>query len=494
MSLKINTIANYLGQGWTAVMGIAFVPLYLKYLGMEAYGLIGVFAMLQAWLILLDMGMTPTLNREMARYTAGTHTAQSIRDLLRSLELICFAVALVIGISVWLSASWLSIHWLKAEKLPREEVSQAISIIGFVVALRFIESLYRGAIQGLQRQVWLNVVGSGLATLRWGGAVCALMWVSPSITVFFIWQGIVSTLTIVALICAVYSYLPASGQAARFSWLQLKHIRQFACGMMATTLLVLLLMQVDKIILSHMLSLELFGYYTLAGTIAAMLYQLTGPVTQAFYPRFTELVAKGDIAGLIAIYHLGAQLISVIVVPAALMLIFFGEKILLLWTGNASLAQHVAPLLTLLALGTLLNGFMQIPYMLTLAYGWPGFAVRMNIVAVAVLVPAILWVTPHYGGIGAAWVWMILNSGYLLISTHFLFRKLLITEKLYWYKYDVIFPAVGACVVAAIFWLIQPSVLMKFVEWVWLILAGLSMIVVAGLSAPLVRKRLVKSF
>ena len=67
--LKRNLIANYLGQGWAALMGLAFIPLYIKYLGIEAYGLIGLFALLQAWLSLLDMGMTPTLGREMARFT-----------------------------------------------------------------------------------------------------------------------------------------------------------------------------------------------------------------------------------------------------------------------------------------------------------------------------------------------------------------------------------------------------------------------------------------
>ncbi|MBS1199036.1 MAG: polysaccharide biosynthesis protein, partial [Proteobacteria bacterium] len=41
--LRRNLIANYLGQGWAAIMGMAFVPLYIKYLGVESYGLIGLF-------------------------------------------------------------------------------------------------------------------------------------------------------------------------------------------------------------------------------------------------------------------------------------------------------------------------------------------------------------------------------------------------------------------------------------------------------------------
>lgn len=462
-------------------MGIAFVPLYIKYLGMEAYGLIGVFAILQAWLTLLDMGMTPTLNREMARYTAGSHTVQSICDLLRSLEIICFAIALLIGIVIWLSASWLSTHWLQAEKLPVDKVAQAISIIGFVVALRFIESLYRGAILGLQEQVWLSAVGSGFATLRWGGAVCVLVWVSPSIEAFFIWQGFVSALTITIFGIAVHRHLPGSNQAARFSWIQLKNIWRFAGGMMATTLLVLLLMQVDKIILSRILSLEMFGYYILAGTVASVLYQLTAPITQAYYPRFTELVTKEDIPGLITIYHQAAQLISVLVVPAALILVFFGERLLTVWTGDESLAHNVAPLMALLALGTMLNSLMHIPYMLTLAYGWPGFAVRQNTVAVLLLVPAILWAAPRYGAIGAAWIWIILNAGYVLIGIHFMHARLLPKEKWRWYGKDVALPGLTSAIAALLCWLAEPSGGSRLAEFVWLLTSGVIMVAVAWL-------------
>lgn len=61
--LKRNISANFLASIWAAGIGIAFVPLYIKYLGMESYGLIGVLAALQAWSTALDFGLAPTINR-----------------------------------------------------------------------------------------------------------------------------------------------------------------------------------------------------------------------------------------------------------------------------------------------------------------------------------------------------------------------------------------------------------------------------------------------
>jgi O-antigen/teichoic acid export membrane protein len=442
--LKRNLIANYLGQGWAALMGLAFIPLYIKYLGIEAYGLIGLFGVLQAWLALLDMGMTPTLNREMARFTGGTHSATSIRDLLRSIEIIALGIAMLIGLGIWAASAWLASDWLHAEKLPVDTVAQAFSIMGAVTALRFVEGIYRSAIVGLQRQVLFNVVNSVLSTLRGLGAVGILIWVSPTIEAFFIWQGLISVLSLGVLAGATYSALPKDKRGGQFSMSALQSIWHFAGGMMGITLLSLLLMQTDKIVLSKLLTLSEFGYYTLASVVAGALYMLVGPIGQAWFPKLTELQAGNQQTQLIEKYHQGAQLVSVFMGSAAIIMIVFSETILQLWTHDAELAKRSATLLSLLALGNLLNGLMHIPYYMQLAHGWTSLTTRINIASVVILVPAIIWVTPRFGAEGAAWLWVILNAGYVLIGIHLMYRKIIKTERWRWYIYDIFYPLLGA--------------------------------------------------
>jgi O-antigen/teichoic acid export membrane protein len=189
MALKRNLIANYLGHAWTALMGLAFIPLYIHYLGIEAYGLIGLFATLQVWLGLLDMGLTPALGREMGRFTGGGHTPQSIRNLLRSVEVVAGTMLLVIVAVGSVAAGWGARHWLKVQNIPVDVVAQALVIMALVIALRLMEGIYRSSMVGLQQQVMLNLASSGLATLRWAGTVGVLAWVSPTAQAFFLWQG-----------------------------------------------------------------------------------------------------------------------------------------------------------------------------------------------------------------------------------------------------------------------------------------------------------------
>ena len=485
--LKRNLIANYLGQGWGALMGLAFIPLYIKYLGIEAYGLIGLFGVLQAWLVLLDMGMTPTLNREMARFTGGTHCATSIRDLLRSIEIIALGIGVLIGLGIWAASAWLASDWLHAEKLPVETVAQAFAIMGAVTALRFVEGIYRSAIVGLQRQVLYNALNSALATLRGLGAVGILMWVSPTIEAFFIWQGLISILSLGVLAGATYSALPKHERGGQFSMSALQSIGRFAGGMLGITLLSLLLMQTDKIVLSKLLTLSEFGYYTLASVVAGALYMVVGPIGQAWFPKLTELQAAKQHAKLIEKYHQGAQLVSVFMGSAAIILIVFSEIILQLWTHDAELAKRSATLLSLLALGNLLNGLMWIPYQMQLAYGWTGLTMRINFVAVVIIIPAYFFAIPRYGPEGAAYVWASLNAGYVLFGIQFMYHKILTTEKWQWYKQDVLLPLVVATSVAILLARVMPADLTYIYKLACLLTASALTLLATAFAATHVR-------
>jgi O-antigen/teichoic acid export membrane protein len=469
-------------------MSLAFVPVYIRYIGMEAYGLIGLFTVLQAWMILLDMGMKPALTREMARFSGGGVDVQHIRDLLRTVEVLAIGLASSAAIAVWALSGWLAAHWLKTQELDLHDVAIAISLMGLVASLRFLEAIYVGSVVGLQRQVLENSLSSALSTLRAVGAVAVLAWISPTVNAFFIWQGIVSVLTVSLYAPVVYKLLPRPPRPARFSREALLGIWRFAAGMIVITLMSLLLTQVDKMVLSRLLPLKVFGYYAFAGAVAAVLYTFNTPITTAFYPRFVELVTQNEQDALRSVYHTASQLVTVIVGTAATMLILFADRLLLVWTGDPQLVLHVAPLLTVFAMGSLFNALMWIPYYLQLAHGWTRLMVIVNTVAVAVLVPAILILVPRYGPLAAAWVWVALNAGYVLFVIGLMHRRLLPAEMGRWYREDVGIPLALGMLVAWLCRLVVPAHLPRIAQVLVLGAIGALTVNVAAMAAPRVRE------
>jgi O-antigen/teichoic acid export membrane protein len=302
-AVRRNTIANFLGNGWTALMGLIFVPVYIKYLGVEAYVLIGVFIVLQTWLSLLDFGMAPTLSREMARFNAGAHSDQSIRNLFHSLETIYLGMAIIIGCINTVAAGPVARDWLRAEQLSFDTVANALVVMGWGAAFRWMTALYRGALQGLQRQVLLNWLSASFATVRGAGAIAVLAFVSPTIVAFFAWQTVLGALEAAALGWQLRRSLPCGQVPARFSFEEIRKVWHFAGGVFVISLLGVALTQIDKVLLSWLLALSEFGYYTLAVSVATALGMITGPISNATYPHMTILASADRTAALSNFYH-----------------------------------------------------------------------------------------------------------------------------------------------------------------------------------------------
>lgn len=434
-SVKRNIIANYLGSGWVALMSLAFIPFYIRLMGAEAYGIVGVFISLQAMLSVLDLGLSQTLNREMARLSAARGNAGLMADTVRTLEIIYWGIALTIAVVLVLIAEFIAVDWLQPEFLSRETLIEALWVIAVVVGLRWPVALYMGGLNGLQRQVPVNILLAIFATLQGAGSLAVLVLVESTLHAFFSWHALIALLQVVAFRFVFLRCLAAT-QPGTFRTDVLKDLWRFAAGVSGISILATILTQLDKIILSKLLTLSDFGYYTFAATVAAVLYRLIGPVFTAYYPRLTEYVSTNDNSGIRNIYHHGSQLMAVVVLPAALTLAFFSREILELWVGDPDIVLNSYLLVSLLAIGNALNGLMHMPYALQLAHGWTRLAFYSNLVAVIVLVPAIITATTHWGPAGAAGAWILLNGGYLLVSVQLMHHRLLKTEKWKWYIND----------------------------------------------------------
>jgi len=95
-----------------------------------------------------------------------------------------------------------------------------------------------------------------------------------------------------------------------------------------------------------------------------------------------------------------------------------------------------------LVAGSMLNALMMTPYLLTLAHGWTRFSFFQNLIAAIVLVPLLFWLATTYGSTGAAYVWLIVNLGGVVISIPIVHKKMLPGQTTHWYLQDNLVPFV----------------------------------------------------
>jgi O-antigen/teichoic acid export membrane protein len=422
--LRRNVAANLVGRATVMVLGIAFIPVYLRFLGIEAYGLVGFLATLQAVFGLLDLGLGATVNRELARMSATGNRVAEQRTLLRTLEACYWAISLIAGGLVLALAPSIAHHWVHASRLSPLSVERAIRLMGLVVVLQLPFSFYQAALMGLQRQVALNAIVVVTAVARSAGTALVLWKISPTVEAFFLCQVAVSVVQMSVTLGYVWSALGGAfttrPELARFA-----SIWQYAAATSANSIVGIALTQTDKVLLSRLLTLEQFGYYALAGTMASFLWAIAIPVNQALFPRFAQLVELGDQSRLSALYHRASQVMVVALVPAAATVVAFAWQLMFLWTRNARTADQTAVIAALIIAGSTMNAIVSVPGYLQSAAGWPSLMLYTNLTSAIVLVPAILIVAPRYGAPGAAWVWLVLNAGYLVFNVPIMHRRLL---------------------------------------------------------------------
>lgn len=438
MSLPRNLLAGLANSIWSALIGLAVVPFYLKYLGIESYGLIGFFVTMQAVISLLDMGIAPTINREVARCSA-TGDLQEAGKLLHTLAVVYWSMAGAIALLVFALAPLIADYWLQSKQLSPQTISHALMLMGLVAACRWPVGLYQGALIGAQRLVVSSSISIAMVTVANLGAVAVLAFVSPTIEAFFIWQACVGLVYAAAMRLGAWRVIGRI-RGNRFDVNALKRIWRFTAGMSAIALSGIVLSQLDKIILSKMLNLEAFGHYMLATVLVSGMYVLISPTFNVIYPRFSALVASEDMVSLIELYRTGTRLLASILFPIAMFLVIFGKSLVLIWTGNQSIASSVAPVIAFLAIGSALHGMMYFPYSLQLAFGETRLPLTINALLMIVLVPLIIFFSLSYGALGGAMAWLVFHVFYMGLGTWLTHRHLLKGLGRLWLIVDVGIP------------------------------------------------------
>jgi O-antigen/teichoic acid export membrane protein len=198
-----------------------------------------------------------------------------------------------------------------------------------------------------------------------------------------------------------------------------------------------------------MLPLESLGYYMLGSRVAACLNAASSPVFTAFFPAFSREVASGNERRLADLYHRGSQLVSVLVLPAALTVIFFARPLIFAWTGKDSVADHSALIAALLTAGSAFSSIVTIPHALQLAYGWISLGFWSGVFSLCASIPLLLILTKHFGAAGAAGVKLIISASYITTQL-IMHRRLLTSEAKRWFFEDVGIPLIACAATAAL--------------------------------------------
>jgi O-antigen/teichoic acid export membrane protein len=437
--LSLAVLSSFFSQAYVSLVGILLLPAYLRYLGAEGVGLIGLFVMLQALLPLLDLGLSAVLSRDMSRMCAGQMDPGDAWLKLRSLiRLVSLMGAVVVAVVVALRGP-LASGWLQPGEITRTEVEYCLVTIALAAVLRWVAGVYRSALVGLEEQTWLNASAMAMATIKHVGVLPVLAWYSSTASAYFSYQTGAGLLELLALRYAVSRRFSAPAVRPDFSWSEtLRESRSLAGSMLFLSIVWILFNQTDRLVLSRVLTLSDFGYFSIAASLAGGILVLIPPLAQVVQPRMTILASQGRTEDLMTLYLSATQGATALFSAAGGTIAMMSPMILHAWIGDPKATDALAPMLFWYGCAGTLVGILALPFMLQFAFGDLKMHVQGNILLCLFGLPLLVVASALFGAVGAGAALCISRLSFLLFWIPRAHRKYLSDSSSRWLVRDVL--------------------------------------------------------
>lgn len=433
-----NVIANYIGKIWGIISVFFFVPFYIKILGIEAYAVINFYTVILTIMFFADGGLSATLNREIARSDDKKHLGNMLYTIERLYLIICICIVVFIALFSGIIAE----NWLNSQSIEVNDLRIYIGLMGISVAFQLFTTLESSGLMGLEKQVLSNSIQVSSSIFR-SAVVFIPLYFSPTLLTFFIWQSSMNAIFFFITRYNLWKYIKTDISNS-FDKDVLRTVGKFAGGMMLMAIISSLNTQIDKLMISKMLSLKEFGYYSLAGVLSQVPVLVIQPITVSILPRMVKFAETKDKQNLTKLFHLNSFIVSSIATAGALVIFLFTKDFVLIWTHDPSIAIAIENVVKVLLLGSVFLSFQIMPYHLAIANGHTKTNVRLGIIAIILIIPSLFIFVKQYGLIGATFTWLIMNIIAYLYLGYILIGKFLKNEFKKWLLYDTMTPLIIA--------------------------------------------------
>jgi O-antigen/teichoic acid export membrane protein len=393
-----NAVINIAGEVCPALVAIVAVPILLRHLGIDRFGLLGLAWMVVGYFGLLDMGLGRALTHAVAR-RLGQGERQELGDITWTALAIMAALGVCGGLALMALDRSIVERFLHIPIALQSEARATLWILAAAIPMTIVSTGLRGILQAQQRFGWVNAIRAPQGIFNFAAPLAILPFSSSLVPVVAV-LAVGRALGMVAFLLVCLRVTPELRRFPRVHRTYVRELFGYGGWIMASNLMAPLLSSWDRIVIGGMLPISAIGYYTApqeviskTGILAASLGSVLFPSFAAHYAANSRYVALTLERALKATFF--------IMFPVVLVAVAFAPEGLRLWLG-ASFAAHSATALRLLALGVLLNSFNQSTFALMQGCGRPDFATKLQGCVLLAYAPLSVYLIHLLGIEGAA--------------------------------------------------------------------------------------------
>ena len=411
--LARNTVWNLLGSGAPMIVAIFCIPILIRGLGKERFGVLTLAWALIGYASLFDLGLGRALTQLVAK-KLGAGEEREIPALAWTSLLLMMLLGLAGTATVLLISPWLVHSGLNVPDALKPETLQAFRLLGISLPFVVTTAGLRGFLEAHQRFGLVNGLRIPMGVFTFAGPMLVLPFSKSLVPVVAVlvagrilaWGGHL-------LICL--RVLPELGRSFAWERSTVGPVLRFGGWMTVTNVVGPLMVTLDRFVIGALVSVTAVAYYATPFEVVIKFLLLPGALMGVMFPAFSASFAQ-DRERTAMLFRRCAKSLFLVLFPIMLCTVALSQDGLKLWLG-AEFSQHSYRVLQILALGVFINSLAYVPFGFLQGVGRPDLTATLHLIELPLYLGLLWWLIRTRGIEGAAIAW----SGRVAVDALFLF-------------------------------------------------------------------------
>lgn len=399
--LARNTIWNLIGQLIPLVVGMVTIPLLVRGLGVDRFGLLSLVWIIIGYFNLFDLGLGRALTKLVAD-RLGNNDYQSIPSLVWSALFLMLVLSGAGGLIILVFSPWLVHSALKIPAGLQIETLHSFYLLAASLPIVIITSGLRGILEAQQRFRVLTIIRIPTSVFSFAGPLLVLPFshkLLPVIIVLIVGRFV----GFAAHLIACFHSMPSLRHGIVLHRATMLPLFQFGGWMTVTNIAGPIMVYMDRFLIGALVSVSAIAYYTAPFDAILRLTILPGAAVGVLFPAFTVSMVQ-DPARVTLLLRRGTKYVFLAIFPIILIIISFAPEFLRLWLGSA-FAENGSAVLRWIAAGVFINSLAQLPFVLIQSAGRPDITAKVVMAELPVYLAALWLLTKKFGIEGTAIAW-----------------------------------------------------------------------------------------
>jgi len=415
-----NTLWNVLGQVLPLIFALISIPLLIKALGTDRFGILSLAWAVIGYFSFFDLGLGRALTKMVAEQL-GLGEEEQIPPLIWTALLLMLLLGTVGSLILLTLSSWLTNDALRIPEALRIEAMQSFMLLAISIPIVIITSGLSGILAAKQCFGLINTVRIPFGALMTAGPLLIVPFshqLQPIIVILLI----IRVVNLLILLKLCFRIFPNLRRHVHLSINMVKKLINYGGWMTVSNVVSPLMVYADRFLISALISMAAVAYYTTPYEVITKLWIIPSALVGVLFPAFSTSFAN-DIDRTMLLCKKSLKYVFITLFPITLIIVAYSYEGLVIWLGP-KFAQSSFHVLRWLSLGVFINSFGQVVFVLVQGAGRPDMTAKAHLIEIPFYAVMVWLFVKAYGIEGAAIAWVLR----IVVDTVFLFfmsRRLL---------------------------------------------------------------------